>query len=118
MRDGIRLIEDLRGGRVERLLEAFPWVRDAITPTPSTDLDDLKREIVRLRELVERQQRAPMFPAPPRDGPVLAPLAGLRPLSPVEDDDDVALVVTASASTGSAANFLSSLKLCKTRRMR
>ena len=30
IRDGVRLVADLREGRIDVLLELFPWVRDAV----------------------------------------------------------------------------------------
>lgn len=44
VRDGLRLLSDLRAGRVDVLLELFPWIAERLTPdAPSTISAQLDR---------------------------------------------------------------------------
>ena len=49
VRDGIRLIVDLRAGRTDTLFSMFPWLLDTLKPTPAppspTDTGALERKI-------------------------------------------------------------------------
>lgn len=103
IRDGLRLMVDLRHGRTTTLLEMFPWVAEAVAPAPAPGDGEVLREIARLRDLILAQQAAPAFPPPPRDTPAL------RPLTALDEEGDVVLTVTATKATNSAANFLGSL---------
>lgn len=72
IRDGIRLICDLRAGRLDVLFELFPWVQGEFLKqqTPTSDNSDLKAEVQRLQELILRQgiipPGAPLVASPPR----------------------------------------------------
>jgi hypothetical protein len=114
-RDGLRLIADLRAGRVDVLLELFPWIPAKLGSgvAPSGD-DDLKREIAELKELIQQQSipGGPLVAAP-----ALKPLTGPKPLGAPkfdlprfdDDDDGETLVLRKSTSTDGSANFLQAM---------
>lgn len=60
IRDGIRLICDLRAGRTEVLFELFPWVRDGLQSAPVTTDDRLQAQIARLEALLLAQGNVPI----------------------------------------------------------
>ena len=94
IRDGIRLMAELRAGRTDTLFSLFPWlVSELSAPQPD---QELTHEIARLRELIMSQGAMPAL-TPPRPAPL------------PDADLDVPLTVTASKSSSSAQNFLNSL---------
>ncbi|MCB9454218.1 MAG: hypothetical protein H6672_22520 [Anaerolineaceae bacterium] len=95
VRDGLRLILDLRAGKLDVLIELFPWIKDAIKPQTATQEDDLKRELVALREAVMARGGGG-YSTPPR-----------RLVSDAEMPD---VVMKPKTGTDAAANFLASLK--------
>ena len=106
IRDGIRLISDLRAGRTDTLFALFPWLI-AELPTPVQGRGDLvlEQQIEELRDLILSQ-----------NGAALADFdddfSGLQPLRRVElgdEDDDIELEVTETSDGSSAQNFLHSL---------
>lgn len=52
IRDGIRLVLDLREGRVDVLCELFPWVKDKLQLVPAPGNNDLKQDIEILKQLM------------------------------------------------------------------
>ena len=106
IRDGLRLIQDLRAGRLDVLFELFPWVKTELyseSAGPSSgDNDDLKRQIERLEQLLLQQS----------NGPIMAPVGGPKPLAKVASsapENDNLLVMKKAKSRGdSAKNFLDS----------
>ena len=84
VRDGIMLVTSLRAGRLDVLIELFPWV---------------------VREL-EQGRAIPQLaePAAPR------PLATLQPVAPLPDDDSGLLTITKAdvAESKASQNFLAS----------
>lgn len=111
IRDGIRLICDLRAGRLEVLFELFPWVRaefleymQSLQPTAPAVDTEVKTQLERLEQLL-RQQGSP--PAPPAGGP--KPLAVTSTAPPVFDEDedaDLLVVKPASGGSNSTERFL------------
>lgn len=100
VRDGIRLITDLRAGRFDVLFELFPTLQTQLQPpgfppNPPSDqfnamLTEAAKEGARLA-LAE----APVHPAPPALSAGLQPIGGIQPLAnakavdfPTFDDDD------------------------------
>jgi hypothetical protein len=116
VRDGIRLICDLRAGRLDVLFELFPWVQaEFLEHKTSTGTNgngdntgELKRQIERLEQLLLQQN----------SGPIMAPVGGPKPMNvpqvagpAVDDDEDITglLSVKKAKSDGkSAQNFLDS----------
>ena len=61
VRDGIRLICDLRAGRTDVLFELFPWVKDALQPMPAAPVEQgLQAQIARLEALLLVQGNVPI----------------------------------------------------------
>ena len=107
IRDGIRLMCDLRRGSLDVLFELFPWVRaefldymQALQPDKSAAEQRLEQQLARLEQLLLQQTSAP---------------AGPRPLAlprPTVDEDDTALVTVTKAKVDGAQiaqNFIKSM---------
>lgn len=120
IRDGIRLICDLRRGKLDVLFELFPWVRAEFLATiepveaRSPSLED---QLKRLEALMLRQGFAPLDALPsgaPQRSP--APPAGPKAMTvpqfaaPAFDDEDdlVQVVVRPDAGANAAQNFVNS----------
>lgn len=90
IRDGIRLIVDLRAGRTDRLFALFPWlaaeVGKGVTSNP-----ELQQELDRLWSAITSQSAGSLAPEASRQ------------------DDEVKLEVKAVKNGSSGKNFLSSL---------
>ena len=98
IRDGIRLITDLRAGQLDVLFELFPWVTETLRSEDKEThrgTDDLKRELVALREAVMAREGGGYGTPPPKR------LAAT--------DDAPELVLQKKSGTDAAANFLASL---------
>jgi hypothetical protein len=114
VRDGIRLIVDLRAGRLDVLFELFPWTRDALpgsTLPPSGD-GELRREIQEMKRLILEGS----ISAPPDGYPVMKQATGPKALNvpklaaPVFDDDDQdTVVLKRSTNTDSGQTFLNAM---------
>jgi hypothetical protein len=59
IRDALRLIQDLRAGRVEVLLLLFPWIADYFTPPPSQKNEALDPILAQLERLETYFHKAP-----------------------------------------------------------
>jgi len=70
IRDGIRLICDLRAGRTDILLELFPWVAERFQP--QTDTTELAALVEQFKQAMTMPtavpQRAPTIDATPKVG--------------------------------------------------
>ncbi len=104
IRDGIRLVGDLRAGRTELLFELFPWVKDSLQPVPSATTDPrLQAQIARLEALLLAQGNVPIQ-------------SSIEPSSQmtIRKDKRARVDVTSAGSKASAEtvakNFLSSMK--------
>ncbi len=61
VRDGIRLIYDLRAGRADVLFELFPWVKETVQPSGAAPVDArLQDQIARLEALLIAQGNSPI----------------------------------------------------------
>ena len=115
IRDGLRLMRDLRAGSTDVLFELFPFVRQQLVPPPpqAGDAGDLKRELDELKELLLRSTTPPLVAA----ARSAAPLIGPKPLGapkfdlPTFDDEDDTdtLILAKDTRTDSALNFLNSM---------
>lgn len=107
VRDGIRLILDLRAGRLDVLLALFPWVEADIEARARAAADvHIAGQLSRLERLL-LQGSAPANGGGPR--PMALPkVAG--PL-PVDDDDTALLTVRKAKVDGKqiAQNFINSM---------
>jgi hypothetical protein len=117
MRDGIRLICNLRAGRLDVLFELFPWVKAeflaGVQPQQTAGELALQQQLTRLEKLLTEQINVVQHPSP-----VLQPVTGGGPralnapkfdLPRLDDDDSETLVVQRDTSTDSALNFLNSM---------
>ena len=101
IRDGIRLVADLRAGRTEVLFELFPWIKDTLQPMPSVPAErGLQEQIARLEALLLAQGNVPIK----------------SPLAPESAHTDRKSQVKVAASSGKAdaktvaQNFANSMK--------
>lgn len=107
IRDGIRLMCDLRRGKLDVLFELFPWVRaefldymQALQPDKSATEQRLEQQLARLEKLLLQQANAP---------------AGPRPMAlprPAADEDDTALLTVTKAKVDGrqiTQNFINSM---------
>lgn len=108
IRDGIRLICDLRQGRVDVLFELFPWVRAefiaGVQPHETAGEKALKEQMKRLEKLMLQQGNIPVQLSS-STGPKAMRVSQVE--NPVYDDDDI--VLKKDTSTDSAKNFLQSM---------
>ena len=106
IRDGIRLMCDLRAGRTDVLFALFPWLAAEFVP-PSRGTWCIRQEIDELRHLIVSQQgrrvsRCTLLPGLQK---TMANGFSSRP----DEDDDMKLSSKASKNGSSAQNFLTSL---------
>ena len=106
IRDGIRLILDLRAGRLEVLFELFPWVQERLNAEKGGATSDLQAKLDQLEQLLLAQGSSH----------VMQPVGGPKPLQvrpsslPVDDEDDSDLLVVSKTKgdNSSVHNFLRS----------
>ncbi len=111
IRDGIRLVWDLRKGNVDVLLELFPWVKEALTQKEQPGIQD---GFMRLEQLILQHNAIPAdMSAQPQTVNQFAPKALSVPqfLSPSLDDEDEfdTVILKKDTSTNSATNFINSM---------
>lgn len=103
IRDGIRLVVDLRAGRTDRLFAMFPWLVGEIDRQADANAQTIQQELDRLWSALASQS----LTGDARAG--LQSFSGSS-FSPLPDEDDaVALQVKAVKNGSSGKNFLSSL---------
>jgi hypothetical protein len=121
VRDGIRLICDLRKGQVDVLFELFPWVKAeflaGIQPQETAGERALREHLERIeRQLLSAHFSSGTVPNTTTSVGNPKTLSGPKPLNvqkfdlPTFDDDDLdTLVIKKDTSTDSAQNFINSL---------
>ena len=119
IRDGIRLICDLRQGRVDVLFELFPWVKAeflaGIHPPKSTSEQAIEAQLKRLEELMTGQGGIPTpvaAVAPANNGtggPKSMNVADVASPIFADEEDDFELNIKKDTSTNAAQNFINSL---------
>lgn len=109
LRDGIRLIVDLRAGRLDVLFELFPFTKERLNTTPPTS-GDLERRLDELQRLIVAQGG---ITAPPPNYPAMKPAGAPKALNvptvtlPHFDDDDGETIVLKKGNNSEAGlNFL------------
>jgi hypothetical protein len=111
IRDGIRLICDLRAGRLDILFELFPWVKAELIAGVQTHETAgekaLKDQLKRIEQQLLQQGHTPV--QLPSSTSEASPKSMRVPQfdTPNFDDDD--LVLKKDTSTDSAKNFLQSM---------
>lgn len=113
LRDALRLILDLRAGRLDVLFELFPWVRaeflDHIQPVQSGAEIEMQRRLERMESLLLAQGNTPISS---NSGVGKSLLKG--PVAPpVYDEDDTDLLVVKKSTVNSAQNFLDAVMSLK-----
>lgn len=114
IRDGIRLICDLKAGRLDVLFELFPWVRAefleymASVQPKQSDTDRIAEHLARIEKLLATDK--PVSPALVEEGRGRPKkMAVAQVAAPTFDDDANLLVVSKAKASGNAAqNFLNS----------
>jgi hypothetical protein len=108
IRDGLRLICDLRAGRLEILLTLFPWIEETFAQRfaerQSVSEGVLSEQLARLEQLLLEQGNKPVTAS--SGGP--KPLAVSSPSKPrqAEEDEIIVPIKKAKANGNSAQNFL------------
>ena len=114
IRDGIRLIIDLRQGNTDVLVELFPWLQDRLNSEVKAQSLPLQEHLgVAFEPHMKRLEALltnPRTISVPGDGTAL-PLPRKVASLPNEIDDDLAITVTAMRAENSNAsqNFLESM---------
>ena len=115
VKDGIRLICDLRKGRVDVLFELFPWVKAeflaGIQTQETAGEKALRQQLERLEKLLIEQGNTPIpMPQLPASTGPKALDASRFDLPTFDDEDDLeTILLQPDTSTDSAANFLNSV---------
>jgi hypothetical protein len=120
IRDGVRLILDLRAGRVDVLLELFPFVRTALSGSSgSGNTDEVKALKTMLEQFIVTNSAGTTYhmgglkslpSGQKQDGPKAMNTKQFD-LPRFDDEDDLdTLIVTKDTSTDSAQNFINSLQ--------
>ena len=109
IRDGIRLIGDLRRGRVAVLFELFPWVKAEFLAGVQPPVDDrLLQQLKRIEHQLIEQGNTPIHLPARIGGP--KPISVPQLSAPNLDEDDHMLIkIKQDTSTDSVQNFLNSV---------
>ena len=114
IRDGIRLILDLRAGRLEVLFELFPWVQERLNAEKGGATSDLQAKLDQLEKLLLAQGSSHVMqpvggPKPLQGGPQPLAIPSMsKPVFDDEDDDDLLVVSKTKGDNSSVHNFLRS----------
>jgi len=115
IRDGLRLMGTLREGRVDVLIEMFPFVLQALTPSVSSEPSrsgDTDKRLERIEQLLLENNQGTTYQMNGIGGAGPKALNVPKISLPAFDDDDDMDTLVIQASTlkvDTAANFLSSL---------
>lgn len=115
IRDGIRLVVDLRAGRLDVLAELFPWVQAELSkPQQSLAVISLQTQLERLEYLMEQGIRPTIDTGTIQTN---SPLAGPKPLPApslslpqYDDDDEATIILTKSTTQNAVLNFINTTK--------
>jgi hypothetical protein len=118
IRDGIRLICDLRAGRLETLFELFPWVKveflAGIQPQETAGERAIRERLAHIEQQLLQQGNIPIqLPAPAPKALSGGPKQMAVPTfsAPASDDDEDfnTVVLKKDTSTDSCLNFVTSM---------
>ena len=117
VRDGIRLVSDLRDGNLDMLYELFPWVRAefleymaAVQPQLSDTEINIQQQLSRIEELLANGDTtsSALNITSGGGGPKPMKIPSISPPD-FDDHDDAPLIVTKAAASGNTAqNFIDS----------
>ena len=93
IRDGIRLICDLKDGNTDVLFELFPWLAAELVAAQADTSGQLQQELSELKDLILTQNGTHFS----------------RIELDEDDEDDIELEVSQVSDSSSAQNFLSSI---------
>jgi len=113
IRDGIRLIWDLRAGRLDVLFFLFPWVKEEFDKRVNTQaVSALQDQLARLEVMMGQGMSIPVDAHPKQLEPQSSspqPLRVPQLTAPVFDDDDQdTIIIKRNKSTDAAANLVHS----------
>ena len=114
LRDALRLMLDLRAGRLEVLFELFPWVQERLNAEKGGATSDLQAKLDQLEKLLLAQGSSHVMqpvggPKPLQGGPQPLAIPSMsKPVFDDEDDDDLLVVSKAKGDNSSVHNFLRS----------
>ena len=113
IRNGIRLICDLKEGHLDVLFELFPWVRaefleymQSLQPQKTAGEIELQKRMERMEHLLLEQGNVPI--ASTAGSPKSLTTPKLDASLPDEVDDNLLMVKLAKSDGNSAQNFLNS----------
>ena len=114
IRDGIRLMWDLKQGKTDVLYELFPWVQ-ADAPSRSLNQSNnpkLASQLKRIEQLLLEQSQTPALEAELGRGEIKRLNVGSMAPPSFDDDDIPTINVRKATSNGTSAttNFLNSLQ--------
>jgi hypothetical protein len=110
VRDGIRLIVDLRAGQLDVLFELFPWIKDklAVVQSPPVPTTAIEAQLKRLEAMLKEQGAVPIKRPMTVTGP--QPLGVSKVSAPTFDDDDHNILVSRrNTSTDVSLNIMNSM---------
>jgi hypothetical protein len=110
IRDGIRLVCDLKQGSTQVLFELFPWLRtELVAAAPVATDTKLQEEVAQLKQLILGQgYNVQSSLSANTSGP--KPLNKPKLLLPLLDDDDQeTLVIRKNTSNDAGLNFLNAM---------
>ncbi len=102
LRDGIRLICDLRAGQTDVLFDLFPWIKDGLQISPTVPVEKgIQEQIARLEALLLAQGNMPIRSTGEQ------PIKGT---SRQNSSPPIELSASKASAETIAANFINSMK--------
>jgi hypothetical protein len=106
IRDGIRLIRDLRAGRLDVLFELFPWTQHELETRNSGGNSEANERIARLEQMLLQQSNGVIMQQ--GSGPKAIKASDFAVPIFEDRDKDLLVMKPAKSSGNSANNFLAS----------
>lgn len=110
IRDGIRLVNDLREGRLDVLCELFPWVKEEMGKGRAVQSTDaIEAQLARLEILMKQGGGTTVdFQSASNPKPLSVPSFSLPRFE--DDDDQDTLIITKNYDSSSSTNFVNMMK--------